>query len=82
MYLEGGVHLHALGQRHAGRLSCPQQIWLRHDLRSLKEQAPELPTTTLFADSAYADSGLQEQLAAGSTIKLAARRVFAGSYND
>jgi hypothetical protein len=31
-------------------------------LRSLKEQAPELPTTTLFADSAYADSGLREQL--------------------
>ena len=61
-----GVRLHALAQRRSGQLPCPQQIWLReascHDLRSLKEQAPELPTTTLFADSAYADSGLREQL--------------------
>lgn len=36
-------------------------------MRSLKEQAPGLPTTTLFADSAYADSGLREQLAAQGT---------------
>jgi hypothetical protein len=68
MRLEGGVRLHALGQRRSGRLSCPQQIWLReascHDLRSLKEQAPELPTMTSFADSAYADSGLRQPLAA------------------
>lgn len=66
-----GVRLHTLAQRRCGQLPCPQQIWLReascHDLRSLKEQAPELPTTTLFADSAYADRDLREQLATQGT---------------
>jgi hypothetical protein len=74
-----GVRLHVLGQRRAGWLPCPQQIWLReascHDLRSLKEQAPELPTTTLFADSAYADSDLREQLAAqGASLRTPKRK--------
>jgi hypothetical protein len=66
-----GVRLHVLGQRRSGQLPCPQQIWLReascHDLRGLKEEALALPTTTLFGDSAYADSALQEQLAAQGT---------------
>jgi hypothetical protein len=66
-----GVRLHVIAQRRSGQLPCPQQIWLReascHDLRSVKEQAPELLTTTLFGDSAYADSTWQEQLAAQST---------------
>ena len=66
-----GVRLHVIGRRRSGQLPCPQQIWLReascHDLRGVKEQAPELPTTTLFADSAYADGAFKEQLAAQGT---------------
>jgi hypothetical protein len=66
-----GVRLHAVGRRRRGQLPCPQQIWLReascHDLRGVKEQAPELPTTTLFADSAYVDGAFEEQLAAQGT---------------
>lgn len=66
-----GVRLHAIGQRRSGQLPCPQQIWLReascHDVRGVKEQAPELPTTTLFADSAYADHVFEQQLAAQGT---------------
>jgi hypothetical protein len=48
-----GVRLHTLAERRSGPLPCPQQIWLRegscHDVRSVKEQAPDLPATTLFA---------------------------------
>ena len=66
-----GVRLHTLAQRRSGQLPCPQQIWLRegscNDLRSVKEQAPELPTTTLLADKAYADAAFQAQLAAQGT---------------
>lgn len=66
-----GVRLHAIARRRSGRLPCPQQIWLReascHDVRGVKEQAPELPTTTLFADSAYADQAFEQQLAAQGT---------------
>lgn len=69
-----GVRLHAIGQRRSGQWPCPQQIWLReascHDVRGVKEQAPPLPATTLFADSAYADQALQQQLAAqGSSLR-------------
>jgi hypothetical protein len=39
-------------------------------LHSLKEKAPELPTTTLFSDSAYTDIGLREQLIAqGASLR-------------
>lgn len=66
-----GVRLHAIAQRRSRQLPCPQQLWLReascHDVRSVKEQAPELPTTTLFADSAYADGAFEEQLTAQGT---------------
>lgn len=66
-----GVRLHAIAQRRSGQLPCPQKIWLReascHDLRGVKEQAPEMPTTTLFADRAYADQAFQEQLLAQGT---------------
>ena len=68
-----GVRLHAIAQRRSGQVPLPQQIWLREgscaDVRSLKEQAPALPTTTLFGDKAYADAELRAQLAAqGSTL--------------
>lgn len=66
-----GVRLHVIGQRRSGQLPCPQQIWMReascHDVRGVKEQAPELPTTTLIGDSAYADQTFEEQLAAQGT---------------
>jgi hypothetical protein len=66
-----GVRLHAIARRRSGQLPCPQQIWLReascHDVRGVKEQAPPLPSTTLFADSAYADGALREHLAAQDT---------------
>lgn len=66
-----GVRLHALAQRRSGQLPSPQQIWLREgscaDVRSLKEQALELPTTTLLGDKAYADAELRALLAAQGT---------------
>lgn len=66
-----GVRLHTIAQRRAGRLPCPQQIWLRegscNDLRSVKEQSLALPTTTLLADKAYADAAFQAQLGAQGT---------------
>lgn len=63
-----GVRLHTLAERRSGQLPCPLQIWLRegscHDVRSVKEQAPPIVATTLFADSAYADAEFAAQLAA------------------
>ena len=50
----------------------PQQLWLReasgNDLRSVKEQEIELPTTTLFGDKAYADAAFAQALAAQGTV--------------
>lgn len=66
-----GVRLHTLAERRSGQLPCPQQIWLRegscHDVRSVKEQAPDLPKTTFFADRAYVDAEFEAQLAAQVT---------------
>lgn len=66
-----GVRLHTLAERRSGQLPGPQQIWLRegscHDLRSVKEQAPESAQTTLFADSAYLDAEFEASLAEQST---------------
>ena len=66
-----GVRLHTVAQRRAGRLPVPQQIWVRegscHDVRSVKEQELALPTTTLIADTAYADTEFRAQLAAQGT---------------
>ena len=66
-----GLRLHTIAQRRSGQLPCPQLIWLREgscsDLRSVKEQAPALPTTTLLGDKAYADAEFQAQLAAQGT---------------
>lgn len=63
-----GVRLHAVAQRRSGQLPRPHQIWVRegscHDVRSVKEQAPVLPNTTLIGDSAYADDEFKEHLAA------------------
>ena len=60
-----------IAQRRAGALPLPAQIWLRpanvHDLPALRDQLDELdqlPTgINLFADKAYADQRLANQLA-------------------
>ena len=66
-----GVKLHAIACRRSGQLPQPAQLWLReascNDLRSLKEQEIELPTTTLFGDKAYADTALTAALAEQDT---------------
>lgn len=66
-----GVRLHTLAERRSGHLPCPRHIWLREgscaDVRSLKEQALELPTTTLLGDKAYRDAELETQLAEQET---------------
>jgi len=66
-----GVRLHTIAQRRRGLLPSPQQIWLCEgscaDVRSVKEQAPELPTTTLIGDKAYRDAELEAHLAAQGT---------------
>lgn len=68
-----GVRLHTVAQSRAGHLPVPQQIWLRegscHDVRSVKEQAIPLPTTTLIGDSAYADAEFEAQFAAHTPRK-------------
>lgn len=44
-------------------------------MRGVKEQTPELPTTTLFADSAYADQAFEQQLAAqGTSLRTPKKR--------
>jgi len=62
-----GVRLHTLAERRSGQLPSPQQIWVRegscHDVRAVKEQAPVISATTLFADSAYLDAELEAFLA-------------------
>lgn len=67
-----GVKLHAIACRRSGQLPLPQQLWLReascNDLRSVKEQAIELPMTTLFGDKAYADAAFVQELAAQGTV--------------
>ena len=67
-----GVKLHAIARRRSGQVPLPQQLWLReascNDLRSVKEQEIELPTTTLFGDKAYADAAFAQTLAAQGTV--------------
>ena len=63
-----GVKLHAVATRRSGQLPQPQALWLReascNDLRSFKEQALDLPLTTVFGDKAYCDRALVAELAA------------------
>ena len=63
---------HAIARRRSGQVPLPLQLWLReascHDLRSVKEQEIELPTTTLFGDKAYADTAFAQELAAQGTM--------------
>lgn len=67
-----GVKLHAIARRRSGQVPLPQQLWLReascNDLRSVKEQEIELPTTTLFGDKAYADAAFAQELKAQGTV--------------
>lgn len=62
-----GVRLHTIAQRRGGQLPLPHQIWMHkascHDVRSIKEEAPALPNTTVISDSAYADAEFESQLA-------------------
>lgn len=62
-----GVRLHLIGNRQAGALPTPSQIWLRegniHDLTALREVADQLPADiNLFADKAYADADFKRRL--------------------
>lgn len=66
-----GVRLHTIAARRSGQLPRPGQIWLREGwgahVRSLKEPAPELPTTTLVGDKAYRAAELESPLAEQET---------------
>ncbi len=66
-----GVKLHSIARRRSGQVPLPQHLWLReascNDLRSVKEQELELPTTTLFGDKAYSDAAFATKLAAQGT---------------
>lgn len=57
-----GVRLHVIGKRQSQRLPLPEQVFLasaaHHDGKALKEQAVDLPNTTLFGDLAFADRQL------------------------
>jgi hypothetical protein len=61
-----GVRLHFIAGRRSGKLPVPQQIWLcsaaHHDSLAFKQQAINLPATTLFGDMAFADKAIAELL--------------------
>ncbi len=61
-----GVRLHFIAGRRGGKLPVPQQIWLcsaaYHDSKAFKQQAIDLPATTLFGDMAFADKEIAELL--------------------
>ena len=54
-----GLRLHTVAQRRSGSIPLPAQIWLREgscdDLRSGREQAIDLPNTSLLGDKAFLD---------------------------
>lgn len=66
-----GVRLHFLTKRKSGQLPRPRQIWLssaaHHDSKAFKEQNPDLPSTTLFGDLAFADQEIFQMLARQKT---------------
>lgn len=62
-----GVRLHLIGNRQAGALPLPMQVWLKegniHDLVALREIVDQLPSgINLFGDKAYADAALKAEL--------------------
>ncbi len=73
-----GLRLHTIARRRSGQLPVPQQLWLReasvHDLRSAREQAVELPNSSLMGDKAYLDPTLAAMLEAQQTTLSAPRK--------
>ncbi len=66
-----GVRLHVIAERRFAKMPQPAQIWLSegsiHDSNSFKQQAVQLPNTTLIGDKAYADTLLEQQLKGQNT---------------
>lgn len=61
-----GVRLHVIAERRFAKMPQPTQIWLCqgsiYDSNSFKQQAVQLPNTTVIGDKAYADNLLAQQL--------------------
>ena len=61
-----GLRLHLLARRRSGRLPIPTEVWLRggnvHDLTAFKEHLGTLADSALFADKAFGDAALKQQL--------------------
>lgn len=73
-----GVRLHLIAARRPNRLPMPAICWFReasvHDLTSFKEQEINLSGAALFADKAYCDSALKEQLKQQNTELFVPRK--------
>ncbi len=73
-----GVRLHLIGKRQSRRLPLPAQVFLasaaHHDGKALKEQAVDLPKTTLFGDLAFADKQLVESFSQQQTTLITGRK--------
>ena len=61
-----GVKLHALGFRRSGTLPLPEWLWVTpastHDLSAIRTEIGQLTDRDIFADKAYADTGLNQEL--------------------
>ncbi len=73
-----GVRLHTIAQRRDGTLPVPAKIWLRegscHDLRSVSEQAIDLPNSSLIGDKAFLDARFAAALNQQQTTLYAVRK--------
>ena len=61
-----GVKLHLLGERRAGALPIPRSVVItpasESDLNAFRDNWSSLPHRTVFADKAYLDSAMSEQM--------------------
>ena len=76
-----------MATRRSGQLPHPQELWLReatcNDLRSFKEQALDVPLTTLFGDKAYCDRALAAALAEqGITLRTPQKQLKGTALNE
>ena len=73
-----GLRLHTIAQRRRGKIPLPAYIWLRegscHDLRSVREQAIDLPNTSLLGDKAFLDPRFEAGLNQQQTTLYAVRK--------
>ena len=69
-----GIKLHAIGFENKGTLPHPEYFRVSdaatHDLNAIRELLPNMKNRTLFADKAYIDQSLSEQLSTENNVDL------------